>query len=108
MEFNNLRRNILARLGKKQCQSNGNKSFVLDGIRSEYRDIPEKDVDGAIHSLKDNGLVLFSKDRQSIQLTPKGLKRLQVLRDRKSNNEFVIAKDIDGSSKPYVSHADGT
>jgi len=94
MEFNNLRRNILARLGKKLRQPNGKKSFALDGIKSDYSDIPKKDMDGAIHSLKDSGLVLFSKDKQSIQLTPKGLDRLQVIKDRKGKNEVVIAKEI--------------
>jgi len=95
MEFNNLRRNILARLGKKMRQSNGKKSFVLDGIRSEYSDIPEKDVNGAIHSLNDKGIILLSNDNQSIQLTKKGLSRLQIIKDRKNNDEVVLAKEID-------------
>jgi hypothetical protein len=95
MEFNNLRRNILSRLGKKYFQTHSKKSFLLDGIRAEYTDIPKKDVEGAIHSLKENGFVLFSKDKQSIQLTPKGLDRLQVIKDRKRREEVVIAKEID-------------
>jgi hypothetical protein len=95
MEFNNLRRNILARLGKKMRQSNGKKSFVVDGIRSDYSDIPKNDVDGAIHSLKEHGFVLFSKNKHAIQLTPKGLDRLHIIKDRKNNDEVVIAKEID-------------
>lgn len=99
MEFNNLRRNILSKLGKKYLQTNSKKSFLLDGIRSEYSDIPKKDVESAIHSLKDNGFVLFSKNKQSIQLTPKGLDRLQVIKDRKHKEEVVIAKEIDSRNQ---------
>ena len=99
MEFNNLRRNILSNLGKKYLQTNSKKSFLLNGIRSEYSDIPKNDVEGAIHSLKDNGLVMFSKNKQSIQLTPKGLGRLQVIKDRKSNEEVVMAKEIDSRNQ---------
>ena len=95
MEFNNLRRNILARLGKKMRQSNGKKSFVLDGIRSDYSDIPKNDVEGAIHSLKDKGFILLYNDNQSIQLTQKGLSRLHIIKDRKNNDEVVLAKEID-------------
>jgi hypothetical protein len=99
MEFNNLRRNILSNLGKKYLQTNSKKPFLLDGIRSEYSDIPKIDVEGAIHSLRDNGFVLFSKDEQSIQLTPKGLDRLQVNKDRKSNEKFVMAKELDSRNQ---------
>lgn len=95
MEFNNLRRNILARLGKELRMPNGNKSSAMDGIRSDYSDIPETDVEDAIQSLKDNGLILLSSENQSIQLTPKGLDRLQVIKDRKNNDEVILAKEID-------------
>jgi hypothetical protein len=95
MEFDNLRRNILARLGKKLRQGNGKNVFGLDGIRSAYSDIPEQYVESAIHSLSDKGLVLFSKDKQSIQLTQKGFNRLQVVKDRKGKNEVVIPRAID-------------
>ena len=95
MEFNNLRRNILARLGKKMRQSNGKKSFILDGIRSDYSDIPKNDVEDAIYSLKDKGFILLSNENQSIQLTKKGLNRLHIIKNRKSNDEVIIAKEID-------------
>jgi hypothetical protein len=95
MEFNNLRRNILARLGKKMRQSNGKKSFVLDGIQSDYSDIPKNEVEGAIHSLKEKGFILLSNENRSIQLTQKGLNQLQIIKDPKRNNEVVIAKEID-------------
>ena len=95
MEFNNLRRNILARLGKQWRQSNGNNCIFLDRVRSDYGDIPPKDVEGAIRSLKDEGLILLSGKKEMVRLTRDGLNRLRVIKDRKSDNEIIVAKEID-------------
>ena len=95
MEFNNLRRNILAGLGKKWRQSNGKSSIFLDRVRSDYGDIPPKDVEGAIRSLQDEGLIVMSGKKEMVRLTRDGLNRLRVIRNRKSDNEIVMAKEID-------------
>lgn len=95
MEFDNLRRNILAGLGKQWRQSKGKRNYYLDGIRSEYSDIPVRDVDGAVQSLIAKGFILLSREKQSIQITPKGLNRLQVIKDRNNNDDVIMAKEID-------------
>ena len=95
MEFNNLRRNILARLGKSWRQSNGKNSFLLDRVRSDYSDIPPKEVEGAIRSLHDEGLILLSGNNKTVRLTRDGLNRLRVIKDLKHDNEIVTVKAID-------------
>jgi predicted transcriptional regulator len=95
MEFRNLRRNILSRIGHKWLRSNGKKPIFLDGLLSAYNDIPEKEVEGAIQSLKENGSILISNENQSVRLTRKGLKQLQLVKKPNNNEAVVVAGKID-------------
>ena len=95
MEFRNLRRNLLARIGTKWHRSRGKKTIFLDSLRSAYNDIHDKAVEGAIRSLKDNGFILVSSENQSVRITRKGLKQLQLVKNPENNEMVVRVAKID-------------
>lgn len=95
MQFNNLRRNILAMLGESWRQTGARGAFSLDPIRSEFADIPESDLDGHIQSLAQAGYINLAAGGHWAELTPKGIDRLKVIHGKKTDEEVVFPKELE-------------
>ena len=95
MQFNNLRRNILAMLGEYWRQSGEKGRFSLHPIREEFSDIPGRDLDGHIASLETNGYIELTENGAFARLTRKGLDRLKIIEIEKDDEEIVVPKELD-------------
>ena len=95
MQFNNLRRNILAMLGECWRQSGEKGRFSLDPIRQEFSDIPGRDMDDHIASLETNGYIELTENGDFARLTRKGLDRLKIIAVEKNDEEIVVPKELD-------------
>lgn len=90
MDFNNLRRNILALIGEKWHQSGKKGEFSLGPVRSEFSDIPESDLEEHIESLNRQGYIKLSDSGNRASLTRKGLERLKIIDDDAHNGRMVV------------------
>jgi hypothetical protein len=95
MQFNNLRRNILAMLGEYWRQSGEKGQFPLGPIREEFSDIPARDMDVHIASLEGNGYIELTENGDFARLTPRGLDRLKIITVEKKDDEIVVPKELD-------------
>ena len=95
MQFNNLRRNILAMLGECYRQKGVKGKFSLHQVRSEFADIPEKDLEGYITSLARNGYIKVSDNAQQAELTQKGVDQLEILDVEQREKGMVFVKELE-------------
>jgi hypothetical protein len=95
MQFNNLRRNILAILGEYWRQSGEKGRFSLDPIRQEFSDIPGRDMDDHIASLETNGYIELTENGDFARLTRKGIDRLKIIAVEKNDEKIVVPKQLD-------------
>ena len=95
MQFNNLRRNILAMLGECWRQTGAKEKFSLRRVRTEFSDIPAEDLEGYIESLARNGYIKMSEDSQQAELTPKGVDQLKLIDVGQGNKEMVFVKELE-------------
>lgn len=95
MQFNNLRRNILAMLGEYWRQSGEKGRFSLGPIREEFSDIPGRDMDDHLASLERNGYIELTENGDSARLTRKGLDHLAIVAVEKNDEEIVVPKELD-------------
>jgi len=94
MEFNNLRRNILAILGEEWQKSESNGKISLHPVRSEFSDLPESDLENYIESLARDGYIMLSDDRNRAKLTGKGISRLTLSEAEKSDAKMVVVDQL--------------
>jgi hypothetical protein len=94
MQFNNLRRNILAMLGEYWRQSGEKGRFSLDPIRQEFSDIPGRDMDDHIASLETNGYIELTESGDFARLTRKGLDRLKIIAVEKTTRKSLSQKNL--------------
>jgi len=94
MEFNNLRRQILANLGQKWRESNTIQSFDKETIQSKFADIPEGNFDASIQSLEDDGHIQCANNCRTISLTHKGINHLRIIDTDKKDEEIIVAEKL--------------
>jgi hypothetical protein len=94
LEFNNLRRQILANLGHKWRETNKIRTFDLETIQSEFADIPGKNLKASIRSLADEGHIQLSHGNHRISLTHKGLDHLRIIYTEKKDEEIIVAEKL--------------
>ena len=95
MEFNNLRRNILAVLGERWRQTGMKGKFSLRNVRSEFSDIPDKDLEGHIGSLARDGYIKLFDNSQQVELTSKGVARLKIIDAEQRDGKMVFVKELE-------------
>jgi hypothetical protein len=95
MQFNNLRRNILAMLGEYWHQTGERGGFSLAPIRKEFSDIPQGDMEDHIASLAGNGYIELSENDDFARLTQKGIERLKIIKVKKNEEKIVVPKELD-------------
>jgi len=80
MKINNIDRNVLYMLGKEWLKSGTPGPFDTGWIFEEFSDIPQKNMNEALGSIKASGYVELTPDFRSISLTRKGLSKIKVLK----------------------------
>jgi len=89
MKINNIDRNVLYLLGKKWLKSGTSGPFDTGWIFDEFSDIPEKNMQEALRSIKEPGYVELTPNFRYISLTKKGLSKIKVLK-MPQNGEFPV------------------
>jgi hypothetical protein len=79
MEFKNIRRNILYLLGDEWLKSGTLGPFATNNIFDKFSDIPNENMEDALISIKDEGLVYLTSNYRNISLTQKGLSKIKVI-----------------------------
>lgn len=95
MEFKNLRRNILAHLGREYRRTGSQGPYPLDSIREAYSDIPHSDLNQHIRSLSTEKYIELSEDGASARLTDKGLGRLKTIQTDPEGGDITFVRELD-------------
>jgi len=79
MEFKNLESNILYCIGDEWIQSKKLKAFKKKLLFEEFSDIPGKNIEDAIESLKNNKFLEMTPENDRVILTQKGLSQIEAM-----------------------------